>query len=136
MCAGAFDTIDFVYVAMLRPCGLLWLIAACASARPQPEPAPPPRLPPAPVAIGATPEAAPEPLAGIRFSVEPRDAQLFINGRSVGTVAGLKESGTVRLSPGLYRVSVERVGFQTWRAEVAVRGGVEPIDVRLLQLQP
>jgi hypothetical protein len=68
--------------------------------------------------------------------VAPPDAQVFINGRSVGKVAELKGSGTVRLSPGLYRVSVERVGFQTWRAEVAVRGGVEPIEVKLLQLQP
>ncbi len=110
------------------------LIVGCATARPQPEPRP--QAPEAtPVTAAPVPEAAPSQPTGIRFSVEPPDAQIFVNGRSVGAVSSLADAGTVRLSPGLYRVSVERVGFQTWRAEVAVRGGVEPIEVKLLQLQ-
>jgi hypothetical protein len=119
---------------LLGPASAIWLFVCCASAKPHP--APQPASAPPPVAAAPTAETAPEQLSGIRFSVAPPDAQVFINGRSVGKVAELKGSGTVRLSPGLYRVSVERVGFQTWRAEVAVRGGVEPIEVKLLQLQP
>jgi hypothetical protein len=111
------------------------LFLACASARQQPEARP--VAPEAPPAATVTPVAEPPPqaLSGIRFSVDPPDAQVFVDGRSVGQASALAGAGTVRLSPGLYRVSVEKVGFQTWRAEVAVRVGVEPIEVKLLALQ-
>jgi hypothetical protein len=109
------------------------VLAACASARPTPQP-PQPAPEAAPIAP-PTAETAPQALSGIRFSVDPPDAQIFVDGRSVGRASALAEGGTVRLTPGLYRVSVERAGFQTWRAEVAVRVGVEPIEVKLLALQ-
>src|SRR5208282_5572320 len=105
------------------------------SARPQPEPRPPPPEAAAPATVAPLAEPPPQALSGIRFSVDPPDAQVFVDGRSVGLASALAGAGTVKLSPGLYRVSVERAGFQTWRAEVAVRVGVEPIEVKLLALQ-
>jgi hypothetical protein len=108
------------------------LFAACASARPQPESHP---AEAAPAIVAPVAEPPPPALSGIRFSVDPPDAQVFVDGRSMGQASALAGAGTVKLLPGLYRVSVERAGFQTWRAEVAVRVGVEAIEVKLLALQ-
>jgi hypothetical protein len=66
--------------------------------------------------------------------VDPRDAEIAIDGASRGTVAELEGSGGVlSLPPGIYQVSLKCPGYVTWRAEVAVRSAVERIDVRLVK---
>ncbi|HSM93735.1 MAG TPA: PEGA domain-containing protein [Anaeromyxobacteraceae bacterium] len=76
---------------------------------------------------------APEPLAtGLVFSVEPADAEISVDGRAFGAVGALSEArGFLPLPPGIYQVSLKAQGFVTWRAEVAVRSGTEPIRVKL-----
>jgi hypothetical protein len=89
---------------------------------------PPPTLAPAPVAPG------PAAVTGLAFAVEPRDAQIAVDGEPRGTVADLAAAGGVLvLPPGIYQVSLKSAGHQTWRAEVAVRSSVERIDVKLVK---
>lgn len=101
---------------------------ACASApavRSVPAAAPPPARP------AAADPAPPAPVdSGLSLAVEPADAELVIDGRSLGKVTDLG-GGVVPLPPGLYQVSLRRAGFSTWRAEVGVHAGLEPIRVTL-----
>jgi hypothetical protein len=103
----------------LALCVLAGLSLACATARPPASPAHP-----------ESPASAAE-VTGLSFTVEPADAEVVIDGHSAGAVAGLPRGGVVPLPPGLYQVSLRRAGYSTWRAEVAVRSGVEPIRVTL-----
>jgi hypothetical protein len=107
---------------------------ACASA-PRP---PPPAPTPAPVQAPAPPPAVPAPRApsapetGLLFEVEPAEAQIAVDGQPYGTVADLaSRGGVLALAPGIYQVSLRAPGYATWRAEVAVRTGTEPIRVKL-----
>lgn len=68
---------------------------------------------------------------GLAFSVEPGDAEVFVDGRSFGSAADLARGGALPLEPGLYQVTLRRAGYATWRAEVAVRGAIESIRVTL-----
>jgi hypothetical protein len=109
-------------------CVVAGLSLACATARP---PSPSPTEAAARPAARPEPPAAPAEVTGLSFAVEPADAEVVIDGQSAGTVASLPRSGVVPLPPGLYQVSLKRAGFATWRAEVAVRSGVQPIRVTL-----
>jgi hypothetical protein len=113
-------------------CAALCAGLACASA-PRPAPAPSATLAAAPVR--PEPAAASEG-AGLTFAVEPADAEVLVDARSLGKVADLPRGGAVPLQPGLYQVSLRRPGYATWRAEVAVRAGFEPIRVTLTRRQP
>jgi hypothetical protein len=109
---------------------------ACASA-PGPRPAPAaasagPRAAVVGEASIAGPRADP---VGLSFSVDPPDAEVLVDGRSCGKAGELARSG-LPLPPGLYQVSLRRAGYATWRAEVAVRGGLEPIRVTLSRTAP
>jgi hypothetical protein len=73
---------------------------------------------------------------GLSFAVEPADAEVLIDALSFGKVSELRRGGAVPLQPGLYQVSLRRAGYATWRAEVAVRAGLEPIHVTLTRRQP
>jgi len=69
----------------------------------------------------------------LSISVEPEGAQVFIDGRSVGTAP---VSGLV-LSPGAYQVRVVREGFAERTTSASVRPGLdEAVTVRLLPLMP
>jgi hypothetical protein len=105
---------------------------ACAPARPPATLAPPPAAPATPPPAAAPPTAAsPAAGTGLAVTVEPIDAEILIDGRPYGKVSELPPGGFVPLQPGLYQVSLRRAGFATWRAEVALRSGVEPIRVVL-----
>jgi hypothetical protein len=82
---------------------------------------------------GPAPAVAPGPAesTGLSFATDPADAEIAIDGRSYGKVADLPRNGFVPLQPGLYRVSLSHAGSSTWRAEVAVRSGIELIHVTL-----
>lgn len=104
--------------------------AACATLGCATAPPVPPPAPPSP-AVRAEAVAPAGEVAGLSFAVDPADAEIVIDGRALGRVAELPRGGTVPLQPGLYQVSLRRSGFATWRAEVAVRTGVQPIRVTL-----
>jgi hypothetical protein len=116
--------------------GLPFVLAACATAgtsSSRPVSTPPPRA----VATPAPPPPASPPQgSGIRFFVDPPDAQVLVNGRDLGPVARLGADGSLRLTPGIYRVTLRHPGFETWRAEVAVRGTFERIQVQLVKQTP
>jgi hypothetical protein len=107
---------------------------ACASApRPAPAPAPAPAVAPAPVATPA-PRAPAAAVTGLVFAVEPREAQISVDGQPYGTVGDLAaRDGVLPLAPGIYQVSLKAPGYATWRAEVAIRSGMEPIRVTLVR---
>lgn len=101
---------------------------ACASA-PRP---PPPTPAPAPAPAAPAPRAPSAPETGLLFEVEPAEAQIAVDGQPYGTVGELASRGGVLvLAPGIYQVSLRAPGYATWRAEVAVRTGTEPIRVKL-----
>lgn len=80
----------------------------------------------------AAPRAPNAAVTGLVFTVEPLDAQISIDGTPRGTVADLAaRQGLLLLAPGIYEVSVTAAGYVTWRAEVALRTGTEPIRVSL-----
>lgn len=89
--------------------------------------APPPQREPDPAAAPRAPDAVE---SGLLFAVEPREAEIAVDGRPLGTVADLSE-GLLRLAPGIYQVSLKATGYVTWRAEVALRSGTETIRVKL-----
>lgn len=89
--------------------------------------APAPQPDPEPAAAPRAPDAAE---SGLLFAVEPRDAEIAVDGRALGTVAELSQ-GLLRLAPGIYQVSLKATGYVTWRAEVALRAGTETIRVKL-----
>jgi hypothetical protein len=105
---------------------------ACASA---PKPAPGPEQAPAAAPVAAPAPRAPAAAAtGLVFAVEPREAQISVDGQPYGTVAGLAgRDGLLPLAPGIYQVSLKAPGYATWRAEVAIRSGTEPIRVTLVK---
>lgn len=114
-------------VALLAALATGCASAKTASSRPPVSPAP------AAVAEPAAP-AAPGVSIGLLFVVEPRDAQIFLDGEERGTVAGLAATGGVlTLAPGIYQVSLKSPGYVTWRAEVAVRSARERIEVKLVK---
>jgi hypothetical protein len=69
-------------------------------------------------------------VTGLELSVEPASAEVLVDGEGRGVVSDLA-SGVLGLAPGIYQVSLQAPGYVTWRAEVAVRGGRERIEVRL-----
>jgi hypothetical protein len=73
-------------------------------------------------------------VTGLVFAVEPREAQISVDGQPYGTVADLApRDGVLPLAPGIYQVSLKAPGYTTWRAEVAIRSGTEPIRVTLVR---
>jgi hypothetical protein len=73
-------------------------------------------------------------VTGLVFAVEPPQAQISVDGQPYGTVADLAaREGLLPLAPGIYQVSLKAAGYTTWRAEVAVRSGTEPIRVTLVK---
>lgn len=69
---------------------------------------------------------------GLCFSVVPEDTEIFLNGAGRGRIADLKGRGAfLPLAPGIYRITLQRPGYATWRAEVAVRAVPERIVVSL-----
>jgi hypothetical protein len=117
----------------MKAAGWAALLLSCTTAKVAEAP-----VPPAPAAP-SEPSPAPEPASalgsGLRFKVDPPDAEVFVDGQSRGRVAELPgERGILQLSPGLYQVSLKKPGYQTWRAEVAVKKDApEPIEVTLVR---
>jgi hypothetical protein len=100
------------------------------------EPAVAPTAPTAPTTPSeqGSPAAARAPASesGLRFAVEPADAEISVDGRAFGTVAELAgQGGILNLAPGIYQVSLKAAGFVTWRAEVALHSGTETIRAKL-----
>ena len=84
---------------------LLALSAACTRA-----PAPPPAAPP---------EAGPD--AGtVVVEIEPYGVDVAADG-----IVRCKAPCSIRLAPGLHRISVRRSGFMPWQEDVLVRPGAE-----------
>ncbi len=107
-------------------------LAACAGGKAAPPPAAASPAAPAPV---AAPAARPLPVTGLELAVEPASAEILVDGESRGAVSALA-SGVLGLPPGIYQVSLKAPGYVTWRAEVAIRGGREKIEVRLARKEP
>jgi len=72
--------------------------------------------------------------SGLSFSVSPRDAEIFVDGKARGRVSDLEgNGGLLEIKPGIYQVSLKRRGFVTWRAEVTVGNGAEAIQVTMVE---
>lgn len=123
---------------LLATAGILsfFLLGACAPAAVANTPAPEA----ATTASESSPPPAAEPVEvmcpdepGLCLRIRPGDAELTVDGKSVGTVRDLGEPGAafLRLEPGIYLITLERQGYETWRAEVSVAARSETIEVDL-----
>ncbi|MBI3183922.1 MAG: PEGA domain-containing protein [Myxococcales bacterium] len=113
----------------IRAAAVLGLSALGCATSPPAAPPPPTR---AEQPAAGPPDKPHGPASGLAFVVEPSDAEIFVNGASLGLVSDLSgKGGTVALEPGVYQVSLKRAGYVTWRAEVAVKSGTERIQVVL-----
>jgi hypothetical protein len=70
---------------------------------------------------------------GLKLDVQPGDAELIIDGQSLGPVTKIGPGGVVALKPGIYQVSLKARGYQTWRAEVTVGEKNELLKVALVK---
>ena len=106
--------------------GLFLGTAGCPRKIPQPEVEP---KPPAPV----TAQKIVEPTGpGLIIHVEPQDAEVIIDGSSLGLASKLElQNGLLPLRPGIYQVNLKRSGYISWRAEVTVNDKPESILVTL-----
>ncbi len=108
-------TRSFAWISLL-------LALACASGRtPPPAARPGPAVPAAPAAPAVT---------GFALSVQPADTEIAVNGASRGKVSALRD-GVLVLAPGRYRISLRCRGYVTWRGEVSLEQGLEPLRVTL-----
>jgi hypothetical protein len=111
----------------VRRAGLVivaWALAACVTNAPVPD-KPVPSEVPEESALKAT---------GLRFEVQPADAEVSIGGGAYESAVDSNGGArTVALPPGLYQVSIRRPGYATWRAEVSIEDGIEVIRVSLVQ---
>lgn len=116
------------------------LCLGCAAHAPTPVPDAKPDQPVAPLpdsvdkSSSATIPARGPSEPGLRFTVEPGDASIAVDGVAVGKVSDLAASGGfLRVKPGLHQVSLKREGYVTWRAEVGVHEAPEPIEVSMVK---
>ena len=88
------------------------------------------------------PGCRPQPGAGARLQIqapeEDRDADVYVDGNYIGTVAALREGGTtgIELAPGVHRVEVRKPGrFPVQRTIEIARDGpdVVELDAELLE---
>lgn len=84
----------------------------------------------------------PQPGAGARLQIqtpeEDRDADVYVDGNYIGTVAALRDAGTtgIELAPGVHRVEVRKPGrFPVQRTIEIERDGpdVVELDAELLE---
>ncbi|MDP1822251.1 MAG: PEGA domain-containing protein [Archangium sp.] len=106
---------------------MLLSLAACPRQVPTPETDPAP--PPPPVAVVKPVEPTGP---GLIVHVEPDDAEVIIDGTSLGIASKLDlQNGLLPLRPGIYQVNLKRAGYVSWRAEVTVNDKPETILVTL-----
>ncbi|MHB8873602.1 MAG: PEGA domain-containing protein [Myxococcaceae bacterium] len=125
----------------LRPAPVLLAALALAGCVRAPPPLPPAPPPPVKEAVAPPPEGSPlhgkagrKVTPGLKFRVSPPEAEIVIDGVSRGAAGALSSSqGLLPLPVGIYQVSLRAKGYDTWRAEVAVRHGPELIQVTLLK---
>lgn len=121
---------------MVRVCkttvvAVLGCLSGCATVAPTSAPV---ERPAVAVAQPADTRAVVKQGSGLSFSVSPRDAEIFVDGKTRGKVADLEgNGGLLEIKPGIYQVSLKRRGFVTWRAEVTVGNGAEAIQVTMVE---
>jgi len=99
---------------------------------PEPQGPPPGRSPP----VNTAPDSYPPLTSDSRFGqvairVQPRDAEVFINGEPWRAPAGA-ERLVVFLSPGTHRIEIRKEGFEPFAAAVEIRRGEQtPLNVSL-----
>jgi len=89
--------------------------AAAAARRPSP-----PRPQPTPPIV-ATYQCR----VGVKFDVEPEEAEIAVDGRSIGTVEDLDGEPYTFEGPGSYYVRIEREGYVTMWVKVVCREGAD-----------
>lgn len=73
---------------------------------------------------------------GLCLDVVPRNADLWVDGESLGQVHVVAPQRFLPLSPGIHRITLKSPGKDTWRAEIAVGSRPEPIMVKLAPSVP
>ncbi len=110
---------------------LAGLVTSCAHTQPVLD-ARPSLQPEAPLPLQSP--SPPKELPGLWFRVVPTDADVLVDGKHYGTVGEFAAPAKVLLlSPGIYQVSLKRVGYETFRAEISIGQGSELIEAMMLK---
>jgi hypothetical protein len=146
-----------------KPAGDVLTPAVAVVATPVPAPALPTPVPPSGTAPDALTDAAAQAAAaarrpspprprptppivatyqcrvGVKFDVEPEEAEIAVDGRSIGTVEDLDGEPYIFERPGSYYVRIERVGYRTLWVKVVCRAEADEdyyeIDRELEELE-
>ena len=76
---------------------------------------------PAPAAAAPEAVAPPPPAATLRLEVEPRVAEIYVDGYFIGTADDHR--GEVGLEPGSHRIDIRAVGYGSERVDVRIETG-------------
>ena len=61
---------------------------------------------------------------GLSFDVQPADANVFVDGQYVGTVADFGPNcEPLTLEPGTHRIAIQRAGYQSLEWDVTIEPG-------------
>jgi hypothetical protein len=81
-------------------------------------------------------DAAPSLVAGIRFDIEPSDAEVVVDGESLGSASELMARGLLDLEPGIHQIMIQHEDFETARVEVTVAETTEVLQLSLRRKSP
>ena len=91
--------------------------------------------PPAPL-TEATIDAAPTDIPGIRFEIEPTDAEIIVDGETLGYASELMAKGVLDLVPGIHQIMIHHNDFETARVEVTIAEKTETLQLVLQSKSP
>lgn len=113
--------------ALLLACGSLSWGTACGSSSPKAE---------SPALVPVEVEESPAPKPGIAFEIDPPDAEVFVDGESLGSAAEVIEAGDLILSAGLHQIMIRHDDFETSRVEVTIGEKTELLQINLQAKTP
>jgi len=68
---------------------------------------------------------------GLRTLVIPDDAEVFVDGSSMGPVSGFRGRTFIPMKGGQHVVEIKKPGYQTYRHEVTINNNIITITVTL-----
>jgi hypothetical protein len=81
-------------------------------------------------------DAAPVEVSGMRFEIEPSDAEVIVDGKTLGKASELMGRGMLDLEPGIHQIMIRHEGFETARVEVTITGTTETLQLSLKSRSP
>lgn len=76
-------------------------------------------------------DAAPAQIPGIAFDINPGDAEVIVDGESLGSAANGDIGEVLELVPGLHQIMIRHADYETYRVEVTIGEKTELLQINL-----